>query len=443
MLHRAPPTRLLTQPRDPSSKVGVRVRAHARGVGRVDLDPLLVDVHLAGSQVLCNRHGDAAAVAQRRHRLHHALAEGPLAHDGRALVVLEGARHDLARARGVAVDEEEQGGLCVGPVLLRREAVAGPSLVDHRHLLLPRLQEDARGVHPRPEEAPRVVAEVHHAARDPPRGLFVHLCLHQLRRLGVKLLDLDPPRLAAHPPRHGLDVDLLPRHRQLLVRPALAHDHRHLGPRGAPHQSGNLLCRHLPWLRFDLAHLLEQRVPLQPRLLRRPPLRHVYDLDQLRLLVDGERDPDAAHLLPVASLGDRLLERLVLLRVDEPRVLVPEGLEHLLADRLVRLLGRSVLALDEVLPDLEPVLVVEGPVHVDGVYDGPSIGDRLLLRAELRRSDHGGPDRDGQPEGSGEDRTPGALRPRAAGRSSEGGEGGGAGFAERGLAAGALLCQGR
>lgn len=53
----------------------------------------------------------------------------------------------------------------------------------------------------------------------------------------------------------------------------------------------------------------------------------------------------------------------------------------------------SSLALNQVLPDLEPVLVVEGSVDIGGVDDRPSFSDNLVLRGELRASFHGDPGR--------------------------------------------------
>jgi hypothetical protein len=37
----------------------------------------------------------------------------------------------------------------------------------------------------------------------------------------------------------------------------------------------------------------------------------------------------------------------------------------------------SSLALDDVLPDLEPVVVVKGPVHVSGIHNRPSLRHHL------------------------------------------------------------------
>src|SRR5690625_1938988 len=88
--------------RDGVREAGVR-RPHVGG------DAVLVDRHALRREPLERHVDELPAVAQRHHVLGDALAEGLLAYDQRAAVVLQRARHDLGGAGRVAVNQHHHG----------------------------------------------------------------------------------------------------------------------------------------------------------------------------------------------------------------------------------------------------------------------------------------------------------------------------------------------
>jgi hypothetical protein len=111
-----------------------------------------------------DRQLERRAVVERVDRLHERLAERPLPHDGRAMVVAERCSDDLRRARAVAVDEHDDRQSCGGAAdraehLVR--LVAADEGDDDAAVEKERRHGD-RLV----EQATRILAEVEHEALD-------------------------------------------------------------------------------------------------------------------------------------------------------------------------------------------------------------------------------------------------------------------------------------
>ena len=116
----------------------------------------------AGRRVVArDRHLQHAPVVELELLLHEALAERAAADDEGAVVVLERASHDLARARGVLVDEHDhrlvlERAACAGAVLAVEVAAAAAGVDDHLVLGEELVGDADRHLH----QAAGVVAEV-------------------------------------------------------------------------------------------------------------------------------------------------------------------------------------------------------------------------------------------------------------------------------------------
>ena len=71
---------------------GAELRAH------IGINAVLVDIPAAGGEVLGDRDGHPRSIDQAADRLDEALAEGGLADEDRAVVVLQGAGENFAGA---------------------------------------------------------------------------------------------------------------------------------------------------------------------------------------------------------------------------------------------------------------------------------------------------------------------------------------------------------
>ena len=213
--------------------------------GDVGLDALRLD--RAPRRRVVARRGElqARVVAERKDRLHRALAEGLRAHDGRALVVLQRAGDDFGGRRGAAVDQHDhrhlldarrkvpEGILAAARVVLaaRREAHLRfgrpPVGVDDENVLR---QERGRHGDRLVQQAARIAAQVEHEA-----GQVARL-VHVLQRLGeilggavlelahTDVADAGLDRLRAD----ALDVDFLAREAEREGHlDVLAHDRQH------------------------------------------------------------------------------------------------------------------------------------------------------------------------------------------------------------------------
>jgi hypothetical protein len=122
----------------------------------------------AGREVPRDRELERAAVGQVDHALNAALSEGALAHDERAMVILQRAREDLCRARAVPVDEHDDGKLRSRPRRPRPRFVlrlpVAPAGRDD-HALAQELIGDEHGF---VQQSAGVEAQVQHQSAQPP-----------------------------------------------------------------------------------------------------------------------------------------------------------------------------------------------------------------------------------------------------------------------------------
>src|SRR5262249_3563904 len=197
-------------------------------VGR-DADGL--DRFIAGGQILGDGKLQGRAVLERVDRLDAALAEGLAADDDRAVVVLEGAGHDL-RGRGRAVvDDHDDGivglGVAGGGLVFFEDLIVGADGQDDGALGeklirdVDRLVEQAAGVIAQvDDQALEVFAAVAHrleVAVHLASGLFLEaldpqdtdVAVRALRQLGLHGFDLDVG--AGQGEVEGI-LDALPRH---------------------------------------------------------------------------------------------------------------------------------------------------------------------------------------------------------------------------------------
>ena len=95
---------------------------------------MLVDVAVAGGEVLGDGHGHAGTVGEGTHRLDQSLAKGLLSHQQGPFVVLKRPGKDLAGTGRSLVDQHHQGlvgdGVAIGPLDVLN-AVAGFGGDDH------------------------------------------------------------------------------------------------------------------------------------------------------------------------------------------------------------------------------------------------------------------------------------------------------------------------
>ena len=179
----------------------------------VRVDAVLVDVPVAGRQVLGDGHGHAGAVGKSAHRLHQTLAEGLLAHQHGPVVVLQGAGKDLAGARRTLIDQYHHRfggqGLAGGPLDVL-DPVAG--LGGDNDAFVDPLAGDLDARHQQPAG---VAAQVQHVALHA-LGLQVpHRRPHVLGGGGAELLQADVADLGAvgcgvHLVGDRVDLDQLP-----------------------------------------------------------------------------------------------------------------------------------------------------------------------------------------------------------------------------------------
>ena len=75
----------------------------------VGLDPALLHRATGRGEIARGGEPQRRVLPQRDQRLHRPLAEAALAHDQRAVLVLERARDDLARRGGARIGEHDHG----------------------------------------------------------------------------------------------------------------------------------------------------------------------------------------------------------------------------------------------------------------------------------------------------------------------------------------------
>ena len=154
-----------------------------------------MDVFAAGGQVLGDGHRHPRAIGEPTHRLDQALAEGFLADHNTAVVVLNGARKDLAGAGAAFIDQHHQRrlgeGTAAGPLHIADPITGGAG--DDDAFIQP-LSGDFNTRH---QQAAGVAAQVEHKTADALTTQFGDGVAHVLGRIGVELLQADVAHLGA------------------------------------------------------------------------------------------------------------------------------------------------------------------------------------------------------------------------------------------------------
>ncbi len=321
-----------------------------------------LDGDVAGREVLGDGELEGGLLGRDlgEDELHAALAESLLAHDQRAVVVLERAGDDLARARAAAVHEHDErvhglgaGGL--GALLLTPlgEADGGDDGAVEEELV-----GDARGLL---EQAARVAAEIEHEPADGAAGLELLERGVQLGR--ARLLERLEPHVAdavvqaARLDRADLD-DLAAQLEGLGVLPAafaLARDpDRDLGAGLAAEAPHGVVERHVERrLVVDLHDAVE---PLDLRAPRRRVGHGVHHGQHL--IADGDHDAQPAER---PRRGE--VHLLVVVGAHEDRVRV-ERVQHAVARRVLDLAEIDLGPAEVLLEEREHLTQARG--HVPG-----------------------------------------------------------------------------
>ena len=281
----------------------------AQGIGEVLVEggvPRPLDHPAARREVAGGGQRKARAVAHPVDGLHERLAESGLSDDQPAIVVLDGARDDLRRARAVAVDEHDERLVDVAAGVARVVVLVGVGdaaarVDDHvaarQELVrdLDGLIEGPAGIAAQVEQEPRgaLAAE----RREGPRQLLVAR-LREVAEAHVAGRLVDQERRL-----DGRDADFVPLDAQVdqLLVPVAAHGDVHRAAARPPQQANRLVAAHP-----DRVLALDARDDVaapDPAPVGGRPLEEAVDRDAA--VDDGDlySEPVVAPLLPLPQAG--------------------------------------------------------------------------------------------------------------------------------------------